>query len=101
MKRKKALFEKLKRKFEMNIGIYYTRPLKDKMVYKARNGIEIKGKFIDRSLFDFCPVGGVLYVYRVVANLLRVRRECERMCKFDKNGSKYIYKFWNFPKMCL
>lgn len=53
------------------------------------------------SLFDFCPVGGVLYVYRVVANLLRVRRECEWMCKFDKNGSKYIYKFWNFPKMCL
>lgn len=43
-RKKKALFEKLKRKFEMNIGIYYTRPLKDKMVYKARNGIEIKIK---------------------------------------------------------
>lgn len=41
---KKVLFEKLKRKFEMNIGIYYIRLLKDKMVYKVCNGIEIKIK---------------------------------------------------------
>lgn len=44
MKCKKVLFEKLKRKFEMNIGIYYIRLLKDKMVYKVCNGIEIKIK---------------------------------------------------------
>lgn len=41
---KKVLFEKLKRKFEMNIGIYYIRLLKDKRVYKVCNEIEIKIK---------------------------------------------------------
>lgn len=34
----------MKRKFEMNIGIYYIRLLKDKRVYIVCNEIEIKIK---------------------------------------------------------
>lgn len=72
MKRKKALFEKLKRKFEMNIGIYYTRPLKDKMVYKARNGIEIKikgyGGFF--TTFPMCRFKPLLFLYSMLWTII-------------------------------
>lgn len=67
MKCKKVLFEKLKRKFEMNIGIYYIRLLKDKMVYKVCNGIEIKikgyGFFIFIFIFFMCCFKLLLFLY--------------------------------------
>lgn len=73
VKRKKALFEKLKRKFEMNIGIYYTRPLKDKMVYKARDGIEIKIKgygFFFISTFPMCRFKPLLFLYSMLWTII-------------------------------
>lgn len=66
VKYKKVLFEKLKRKFEMNIGIYYIRLLKDKMVYKVCNGIEIKIKgygFFFLFLYFLCVVLSYYYFY--------------------------------------
>lgn len=62
---KKVLFEKLKRKFEMNIGIYYIRLLKDKRVYKVCNEIEIKmkGYGVFFIIFFMCCFKLLLFLY--------------------------------------
>lgn len=48
----------------MNIGIYYTRPLKDKRVYKARNEIEIKikGYGVFSTTFPMCRFKPLLFL---------------------------------------
>lgn len=56
----------------MNIGIYYTRPLKDKRVYKARNEIEIKikGYGFFSTTFPMCRFKPLLFLHSMLWTII-------------------------------
>lgn len=81
----------------MNIGIYYTRPLKDKMVYKARNGIEIKikGYGVFFTTFPMCRFKPLLFLYSMLwtiivqGNVRHVQQSPELAIYIHKVGTNH------------